>query len=159
MAIALGKGLRIPVVDKDRVKEGRWRTAGRPSVGGLGVELFYATMTHWLALGISAVGDMTFWRDVSEPDVAAKIAPLAELVNVHCRTVHAVARFEARMRADPLWRGERLAEVMPIARRLQDELFEPLAFGCPTIVVDTSAGYVPTIDEVVKKIDRWYPSP
>jgi predicted kinase len=154
LARALGDALRMPVVDKDRIKEGRWRTAGRSAYpDGTSVELFYKTMELWLSLEVSVVGDMTLWRGVSEPDIAARIAPHAELVNVHCRTVDAVERFAARMRVDPLFGEQKVQELLPLVTRLQGELYEPLDLGCRTIVIDTTDGYDPPLAQVVAEIN------
>jgi predicted kinase len=149
----LGEHLRLPVVDKDRLREGALWTIGATDIDQApnGAELFFATLEALLGLGISLVGDMTLFRGLSEPDIAARVAPNAALVNVHCRTPEAVARFEARMRADPLNR-HRVDALMPTVVRLQHDMHEPLDLGCPHIVVDTTNGCDPTIDEIVAEI-------
>jgi hypothetical protein len=156
----LGDALRLPVIHKDRVREGMWRSSREARDLGLApVELFYATLEGWLGHGASALGDMTFERGVSEPDVARRLAPLADLVNVHCATPHAVARFEQRMRGDPRCGPHRLAALMPRVRDLHATLAVPLDFGCPTIMVDTTNGYEPSLESIVATIDGWFPSP
>jgi AAA domain len=149
----LGERLRLPVVDKDRLREGALWTMGITDIdeAPFGPELFFATIETLLALRISLVGDMTLFRGLSEPDIAARIAPNAELVNVHCRTPEAAARFEARMRADPINR-HRVDALLPTVVQLQHDMHEPLDLGCPRIVVDTTNGCDPTIDEVVTEI-------
>src|SRR5262245_128292 len=85
LARRLGDRLYLPVADKDRLRDGKLATVGRDAsrADAPGHTLFFATVERWLQLGMSCVGDMTFVRGLSEPDVAAHFAPHAELVNVH----------------------------------------------------------------------------
>jgi hypothetical protein len=160
LAVALGAGLDVPVLHKDQLVHGIWRTRDRAmELGAPGVEPFYRTMEAWLELGVSFVAEQTFYRGVSEPDVARRLAPRCVLVNVHCRSEHALARFERRMRADPLCGEERLGKLLPLAVELQSELSEPLAFGCPCIVVNSDDGYRPALQSVVTQIDAMYGRP
>lgn len=160
LADALAVGLDVPVVHKDQLVHGMWRTRGRAlDLGAPGVEPFYETMILWASLGVSFVAEQTFFRGVSEPDVARRLAPRCVLVNVHCRSAHAVARFERRMRDDPLCGETRLRKLLPLAERLQSELFEPLAFDCPLIVVDTDDGCTPSVPVVIEQVDEIYSRP
>jgi predicted kinase len=160
LAAALGDALDVPVLHKDQLVHGVWRTRGRASeLGAPGVEPFYTTMEAWLELGISLVAEQTFYRGVSEPDVARRLAPRSVLVNVHCRSAQAMDRFERRMRADPLCGTARLRKLLPLAEELQSELFEPLDFACPCILVDTGDGYSPPLEHVVARIDELYSRP
>ena len=70
-----------------------------------------------------------------------------------------MARFERRIRDDPLCGEARLRKLRPLAERLQSELSEPLTFGCPLIVVDTDDGYTPTLQAVLERIDEMYSRP
>jgi predicted kinase len=155
LARLLGERLRLPVVDKDRLREGALFTLGSGNLDEAprGVELFYATVEGLLGQGISVVGDMTLYPGISEPDIAARFAPLAMLVNVHCQASNAMARFEARMRADPL-NHERVDALLPQVADLQARLVEPLDLGCRCIVVDTTDGYSPSIEEIVSELVR-----
>ena len=159
LARLLGERLRVPVVDKDRLREGALLTLGTGDIdqAPFGPELFYATIESFVAAGISLIGDMTLVRGVSEPDVAARIAPGAVLVNVHCRTPDAVGRFEARMRVDPL-NVHRVDALLPYVEELQAQLLEPLDLGCPRILVDTTNGFEPGVEEIADEISRLYVS-
>ena len=160
LAASLGVGLDLPVVDKDQLVHGIWRTRDRAlDLGAAGVEPFYRTMELWAQLGVSFVAEQTFFRGVSEPDVAHRLAPSCVLVNVHCRSVHAVARFERRMRDDALCGEARLRKLLPLAERLQSDLYEPLALDCPLVVVDTDDGYRPPLQNVIDQIDEIYSRP
>jgi predicted kinase len=153
LAGLLADALRMPVISKDRLRQGTMWTLGIDDIDDapLGPPLFYGVIEAHLALGISVIADMTLYRGLSEPDIAARLAPAADIVNVHCRTLHAVERFESRTRADPVYR-ELVDRLMPEVRQLQEALFEPLDLTCPCVVVDTSQGYRPDVPEVVAAI-------
>ena len=160
LATALGAGLDVPVLHKDQLVHGIWRTRDRAlELGAPGVEPFFRTMELWLELGVSFVAEQTFYRGVSEPDVARRLAPHGVIVNVHCTSSHALERFVRRMCQDPLCGEERLRTLLPLAERLQAELREPLAFGCPRIVVHTDDGYEPAVGVVIDRIDEMYSRP
>jgi len=160
LADALGAGLDLPVVHKDLLVHGVWRSRGQAlELGVAGVEPFYETMELWSALGISFVAEQTFYRGVSEPDVARRLEPRCVLVNVHCRSSYARERFERRMRDDPLCGEARLRKLLPLVEALQSELSEPLAFDCPIIVVDTDEGYSPPLTSMIERIDAIYSRP
>jgi hypothetical protein len=160
LAASLGVGLDLPMVHKDELVHGIWRTRDRAlDLGAAGVEPFYRTMELWAELGISFIAEQTFFRGVSEPDVAQRLAPGCVLVNVHCRSGRAVARFERRMRDDALCGEVRLRKLLPLAQRLQSDLYEPLSLDCPLIVVDTDDGYRPPLQNVIDQIDEIYGRP
>ena len=145
------------MLHKDQLVHGIWRTRDRLlELGATAVEPFFRTMELWLELGVSFVAEQTFYRGVSEPDVARRLAPHGVIVNVHCTSSHALERFVRRMCQDPLCGEERLRTLLPLAERLQAELREPLAFGCPRIVVHTDDGYEPAVGVVIDRIDEMY---
>ena len=132
LAIALAAGLDVPVLHKDQLVHGIWRTRNRAmELGAPGVEPFYRTMETWLDLGVSFVAEQTFYRGVSEPDVARRLAPRSVLVNVHCRSEHALERFERRMRADPLCGEARLGKLSRAGRGAPVRAFRSPRFRLP----------------------------
>jgi len=160
LAHALALGLDVPVLHKDDLVHGIWRTRDRAmDLGAPGVEPFYRTMELWLDLGVSFVAEQTFYRGVSEPDVAKRLGDRSVLVNVHCRSTCAMERFEQRMRQDPLCGDERLRKLLPIAESLQADLYEPLELSCPVVIVDTDNGYLPSLESVISAIDHLYSGP
>ena len=70
-----------------------------------------------------------------------------------------MARFERRMRDDALCGEARLRKLLPLAERLQSDLYEPLTLDCPLIVVDTDDGYTPPLQIVLDQIDEIYSRP
>ena len=160
LAEALAVGLDLPVLHKDRLVHGRWRTLDQATdLGESGVEPFFRSMELWIEAGISFVAEQTFYPDVSESDVARRLAPRSTLVNVHCRSVHSFERWERRMRSDPLCGVMRRKKLAPVVERLNSELHEPLDFDCPSVVVNTDNGYQPTLEAVIDQIDDFYGRP
>ena len=128
-------------------------------LGPSSVEPFYRSMELWLESGISFVAERTFFPGVSEPDVARRLRPFATLVHVHCRSTQSPLRWELRMRQDPLCGENRLTTLTPLVNRLNEELGEPLDFGCPAFIVDTDDGYRPSLEVLVAQIDSIYGRP
>ena len=160
LAASLGAGLDLPVVHKDALVHGIWRTRDRAlDLGAPGVEPFYRTMELWAELGVSFVAEQTFFRGVSEPDVAQ--AAGSQMCPRQCPLSEqdAMARFERRMRDDALCGEARLRKLLPLAERLQSDLYEPLMLDCPLIVVDTDDGYTPPLPDVLDQIDEIYSRP
>lgn len=160
LADALALGLDLPVLHKDSLVHGRWRTLERGTeLGRSGVEPFYRSMELWADAGISFIAEQTFYPEVSEADVAKRLAPRSTLFNVHCRSVHAFHRWEQRMRNDPLCGEARLNKLGPVVERLNSQLHEPLDSDCPTVVVNTDNGYQPSLEAVIAQIDDLYSRP
>jgi hypothetical protein len=157
---ALGVGLDLPVLHKDELVHGRWRTLNRAiDLGESGVQPFLESMELWARAGVSFVAEQTFYPRVSERDVTTRLATMASIVQVHCHSADSLNRWERRMRQDPLCGDARLAKLIPIVERLTDELREPLDFECLTFRVNTDDGYQPTLEELVAEIDAAYSRP
>jgi hypothetical protein len=160
LADRLGCALDLPVLHKDQLVHGRWRSLDRATeLGQNGVELYYRSMELWLQLGVSFVAEQTFYRGVSEPDVRSRLAPRSTVVQVHCQSMDSLERWRQRMLADPLCGPNRLAKLLPVVEHLDTELFEPLDFDSPLVVVRTDDGYEPSLEAVVATIDAIYSRP
>ena len=160
LADVLAPALNLPVLHNDALCHGIWRTRERAmELGPSSVEPFYRSMGLWLESGISFVAERTFFPGVSEPDVAGRLRPFATLVHVHCRSTQSSRRWALRMRQDPLCGENRLNTLTPLVNRLNEELAEPLDFGCPVFIVDTDDGYDPSLEILVAEIDSIYSRP
>jgi len=157
---ALGVGLDLPVLHKDRLVHGRWRTLETATrLGESGVELFYRSMELWIEMGISLVVDFTFFPVIGESDVVRRLAPHSTLINVHCSSRNSFERWEQKMRNDPLCGETRLKELTPVVEQLNCDLQNPLDFDCPSIVVNTDNGYQPDLEAIIAQIDGLYSRP
>jgi hypothetical protein len=109
-------------------------------------------MEAHLQLGISVIGDMALFADVSEEEVQTRLAPLADLFNVHCVATSSHERLLDRAERDPIHahRVNYLAEQTKVWT--EQNRFVQLNLGCPSLVVDTTSGYEPSLDQIIDAI-------
>jgi hypothetical protein len=140
-------------VSRDRLRQGTLWALGIRDIDRApsGPPLWYSAMEAHLNLGVSVVGDMTLHARISEADVASRLAPLADLFNVHCAAANARIRFLDRARRDVI-HAHRVDYLAAMADTWDQETASPLDLGCPNLVVDTTNGYVPSVDDVVEAI-------
>jgi predicted kinase len=157
LAGALAESLRVPVISKDRLRQGTlWSLRTRDiDKAPPGPPLWYAAMEAHLQLGISVVGDMALFANVSEEEVQARLAPLADLFNVHCVATSSRERLLDRTESDPIHahRIDRLAEQTKVWT--EQNRFVQLNLRCPSLVVDTTSGYEPSLDQIIDAIEEF----
>ncbi len=149
----LGERLHLPVLSKDRLREGTLLTLRATEIDAAppGPPLWYGALEALLGLGISVIGDMALFAGVSDHDIQNRLAPVADLFNVHCQANNSAERLTARVAEDPLRAHyvDSIAEQIP---RWEKETGSVLDLGCPCLVVDTTDGYDPCLDHVVAAI-------
>jgi predicted kinase len=150
LAGLLGERLRVPVVSKDRLRQGTLWTLRTRDIDKAppGPPLWYAVMEAHLRLGISVVGDMALFANVSEQEVAARLAPLADLFNVHCIAMNTCQRLLDRAANDPV-HAHRVDYLAAQIDTWTEQTALPLKLGCPAVVVDTTSGYEPPLDQII----------
>jgi hypothetical protein len=153
LARVLSDRLRLPLVDKDLLREAALFSSGAGDVrlAPWGPGLWYPALESLLDLGVSVIGDMTLFPGVSEPDVRSRLAPKAHLFCVHCRCLKPSARWLSKLQGHP-FRADSSGELMPTVLALEESLAEPMDLGCRTLVVDTEAGYKPSLDGIEEEI-------
>ena len=152
LAASLGVGLDLPVLHKDQLVHGIWRTRDRAlDLGAAGVEPFYRTMELWAehrrqlrrrADLLPAASASPTWRGGLLPGVSSSMSTAGagtrwRASNAASATTRSVARRDSR-------------KLLPLAERLQSDLYEPLMLDCPLIVVDTDDGYTPPLQNVTR---------
>ena len=157
LATRLSEELGLTLLAKDHIKEALAEAVGLPDdVAGsqrLGRAAYAATFSlaaDSLAADRGVVLESNFRRGSSEPEIAALGSWETRLV--HCTAPAGVAarRYESRFEA-----GERHPVHLDSERRagLTEDLtagrFEPIELGCPTLVVDTTSGYRPSLEEIL----------
>lgn len=146
--------MRLPRLNKDLVMHSL-RRGGMPSdeANTRAWRITYDLGVTMLREGVSFVTDMTLYRGISEAELAA-LSPHGVVVNVHCRAEGPVERYERRQRSDP---RNNPASVTRHVERTRSELhltFEPLNLGVERVEVETTDGYTPPIDELVRQVER-----
>lgn len=164
LARMLGEELRVPVVSRDRVRDGiwapgdRWRSGGVPrrftdDAAAASFAAFYGTLGLLLRNGVSVIGEHTFRRGVSDAELG-ELLPLAATVVIHCRASDARERFLARVLTDPVYAGlEAPGSLRETMGRVYDEALplsqEPPSFeDVPVLEVDTTEGPSPSLPEI-----------
>jgi DNA polymerase III delta prime subunit len=153
LARALADSLRLPLVDKDVLREAALFSSCGDDIrlAPWGPGLWYSALESLLDLGVSVIGDMTLFPGVSEPDVRRRLAPRAHLFCVHCLCSKPSARWLSKLQGHP-FRADGSAELLPTVLALQESLAEPMDLGCRTLVVDTEDGYKPSIDGIEEEV-------
>jgi predicted kinase len=149
--------LGLHVLARDAIKVGLVATRGeetdavRDEVVPRSFDLFFATIETWLRAGVSLIAEYGFPR-WTESRLRA-LVPLARTVVLHCDTADAEAarRFIARERAHSLTRPD---PIDAIVERMEQGTYDwrrsdPVDVGAPTLRVDTTAGYSPSLAEIV----------
>ncbi len=158
LARTLAKALSCPLISRDEIYEGLFHTfADHPELADKDRITKSAFETFFRVIGLLLSSDVTFvaeaafqnerWRIGLEP-----LVPLAEMKLIHCAISSELARQRVIQR--------RLEQSVSGATRASAHLtadapppvirpFEPLSLPMPSLRVDTSDGYAPTLDEIV----------
>lgn len=114
---------------------------------------FFAVLRLLLERGVTVIAEAAFQDHVWTPNLAP-LAALAEFRIVQCHTDPVTAR--ERMAEHAATRRAH-ADVALLAALQQDDAyltgFRRVAVDAPTVDVDTTSGYTPTIDEVVSFVE------
>ena len=153
--------LWLPIVSHDAIRSALRGVGKPPEARGhvpvqQSVGLFYATLRHYLEAGASTIAEFSWRRGISEKDLG-EVARLARAVNVHCQVTTELAHRRFLEREQALHPGVP-PEQGPAANIVQQmaegdfpwDVFDPLDLDMPRIVVDTTDGYLPGIDEVAR---------
>ncbi len=154
LARKLAEQLCLPHINRDVLYWGLRFTLRdkNADVVSTGVPLFYSLIKSYLSNNISLVADATLYKGKSETDVKQLLA-LGTVVNIHCRTLKARERFIEREKSEVPDRI--LASIEDLTKRLDEnaELFtEALDLGGELIEVDTTDGYDPSLQSLVKTL-------
>ena len=161
LAHALGRAIPCPVISRDEIKEGMAHAHGPSFQGGHGdpltqrtFPLFFDVLTLLVQAGVTVVAEAAFqdelWRTGLEPLVA-----LAELRIIHCT----VAPSTAFQRATGRTSHARAHGDSTIGISAEDwadrfDSFDRISIPVPMLEVDTTDGYEPRLDEVVRFVNR-----
>jgi predicted kinase len=157
LALALAKRLGIAVLTKDDIKESLAEVLGvgdRARSRELGVasyEVMRAVATRILASGAPVILEANFHRDRSTPWLR-ELARLAEARVVHCCASDALCRERFMARGAAGLRHPVHLDREILENEWPDTAEFELDLGVPTLAVDTSDGYRPDLDAIVKFI-------
>lgn len=150
LAHRLAKAIPCPAISRDEIKEGMVHATPHfePALGDeltrRTFPLFFATLRLLVDWGVTVVAEAAFDDERWRPN----LLPLAELASL--RIVQCHTDFETRMAR----RRGRIRNAHADARTLADpeqrvDHFNRLRIEAPSIDVDTTSGYAPSLDEIV----------
>jgi predicted kinase len=159
LAHAIAAAIPCPAICRDEIKEGMVHAQGAVFVAGPGdpltmrtFPLFFDVLRLLLGAGVSVVAEAAFqdtnWRKGLEP-----LLGLARLRIVHCMVDEAVAR-ERMVRRMAQSAAARSAHADAELLSRGTAAFERISLPAPSIEVDTTTGYEPSVPEIIAFIDR-----
>lgn len=163
LAHALAREIPCPAICRDEIKEGMVHAdgGGTPAWGGpiadKTFDVFYDTLRVLLSAGVTVVAEAAFRRGRSEPE----LLPLIELADARmilCSTSRSIARdrFAERAKSDPLRRlahpDDHILEAID-GGELPMDSFDHLDLPIPVQRVDTTDGYDPSLDRIVRFVN------
>ncbi|HEX7255173.1 MAG TPA: AAA family ATPase [Gaiellaceae bacterium] len=149
LAHSLARAIPCPAVCRDEIKEGLvhgladYRPAPGDAEAYRTLEIFFGVLGYLVNAGVSLIAEAAFQHALWEPG----LRPLLDRANVrivHCRADSAVVQE----------RIDRRAAEVPGRRPIHGnsglvEDFDQLRLPVPSLEVDTTDGYEPSLDEIV----------
>jgi predicted kinase len=157
LARRLASDLRLPLLQRDELKEGLADALGAPQdvaastqLGAGAYAMLYLVAGRVIEAGTGLIIESNFRRGVSEGELNPLLA-WSDAGLIHCAAAHEVVltRYPERTQ-----RGERHAAHLDadragaLAKDLADGLFEPLNLAIPRLLVDTTDGWRPAYEEI-----------
>jgi predicted kinase len=159
LAHALARAVRCPAICRDEIKEGLVNTTGQRGDGGDDIarhvyDAFFDTVNLLLARRVTLVAEAAFQHRVWSP----KLEPLCDVARIRivvCTIDAQLARERhvARGLADPdreRFHDDRAVQAAREGRELPIDIYDPPHLDVPTLAVDTSDGYRPSLDSIVE---------
>lgn len=164
LAHALARAIPCPAICRDEIKEGLVHAEGEytPAPGDAlahrTLDTFFGVMRFLVDAGVTLIVEASFQHHVWEPGLLP-ILDIANIRIVHCRVDVAVAWERMARRADemPARRAvhgdyDLLGTLEAFKQKFQS--FDPIVLPVPSIEVDTTDGYDPTLEEIVAFANR-----
>ena len=152
LARELGRALALPVITKDDVKEALaepFATGDREwskQLGSAAYGVYFMIAERILSAGHGLVIESNFRRGISEESLRRLVA-LAPTAVIVCRTPKARERYAERAA-----RGRHRVHIdsAVLDEWNGDDAVFQIDIGSPRLIVDTTDGYAPGIDEIIE---------
>lgn len=165
LAHSLARAIPCPAICRDEIKEGMAHASGPDFQGGHGdpltqrtFPLFFEVVTMLITAGVSLVAEAAFQDGRWRPGLAP-LTELAHLRIVRCTVDPAVSFERAATRASGSDARLKAHGDSTIGKGVGEwtrafESFEPISIAAPSIDVDTTDGYEPTLEQIINFINR-----
>lgn len=149
LAVPLSQAIRCPRISRDEIKEGLINSIGQGGAPGDDIarrayETFFDTVELFLHRGVTLIAEAAFQHKLWAP----KLQPLREIARVRiivCLVTPELARSRRLERSEA--DRERLRfHPDPMAWLKQ---YDPPHLDVPTLMVDCSSGYVPSMEAII----------
>ncbi len=158
----LGGKLFLPIISRDALKEGYVHTFQKkhsdlPSdTNKLVTDLFFQTISDLLESDVSLIAEAAFQHKVWEP----RLRLLSKVANIHILICQiepkkAKERFLRRGLDDSTreyFHGDKAVQDARAGEKMTIAEYEPPNLPYPTITIDTTNKYIPSIDEIKKEV-------
>jgi predicted kinase len=163
LAKKLGELLWMPVISRDEIKEGYVNTRGirhnelPPDTDLIITNFFFDTVNQYLKAGVSVIIEAAFQHKVWEPRIS-QMAELASPFIILCSIdpVLAAQRHLQRGLDNPerefYHEDNRVTHYKKTGEFLYPATYEPPRLEVPIIEVSTKDEFVPSLDEIVKRV-------
>ncbi|TML42588.1 MAG: ATP-binding protein [Actinobacteria bacterium] len=154
LAHGLARTIGCPAICRDEIKEGMAHATGQfdPAPGDpltvRTLPLFFAVVRLLLEGGVTVVAEAAFQDELWTPNLE-RLSQLGRVRIVQCHTDPGTARERTRDRPPRMAHAD--AQVIDDPRYFED--FRRVAMSAPTIDVDTTSGYQPSIEHLVAFIN------
>jgi predicted kinase len=160
LAHALARAIRCPAICRDEIKEGLVNSL-TPGAAAMPDDMqrranraFFATVELLLQHGVTLVAEAAFqhklWAAGLEPLLAIEVT---RIVVCNIDPELAASRHIERGLADPArehFHGDHAVQAAREGQRLPISSYDPPTFDVPTLLVDTTEGYHPPLESIVR---------
>ena len=158
LAHAIARAIGCPVISRDEIKEGMVHGSRGEFTAAIGdaltartFPLFFDVLRLLLTEGVTVVAEAAFqdqrWQLGLEP-----LAGLAELRIIHCTVSDALARERIARRSTEEPSRAAHADRALLAAGASSGPFRRISITAPSLEVDTTDGYAPSLAEIVRFI-------
>ena len=159
LAHVVARAIRCPAICRDEIKEGLINSLTTVSAAQMdaaqrqATDVFFNTLELLLRQGITLVAEAAFQHKVWSP----RLQPLTAIARTRiivCTVDPEIARVRhiERGLADPereRFHGDAAVQAAREGRELPIENYDPPRLDVPTLVVDTTDGYSPSLEQVI----------
>lgn len=158
LARILSREINYPLLSRDELKEGYIQTVGMqkdPSIALHVYETFFETIDFLVSREISLIAEAAFQDKLWKPKLSILLSK-ANIKIIICKINSDLAkrRFNERLMKDPsrdLFHSDSLVKEYG---GLKTNMYNHVQMDIPTLEVDTTEGYIPSVEAIVTFIQK-----